>query len=154
MVRMIISILYSSRTGTTAEISEVLMAVVEEAGHDVMLESVTSPVAPRQVAAADAVILGSAVYLERWTPEMTNFVEENAEVLQDKPIALFSVGITGEEPRHHVDLEPVAEVLFKGRLTADAGWGDPSVGDQRDWGAIRRWGAEVPAALEAARAGS
>lgn len=144
---MEIAIVYSSRSGTTEEICEVLSGLLEEAGHSIMMDSITSPIAALQVQAAEAVVLGSGVYLEAWTPEMANFIKENRAQLEGKKIAAFSVGMSGEKPAIPHDLPTVAHEYFKGRLPQNSTWGDAMEGDQRDWKAIRAWGAKLPALL-------
>lgn len=146
---MEIAIVYSSRSGTTEEICAVLSGLLEEAGHYTMMESITSPIAALQVKAAQAVVLASGVYVEQWTPEMARFIKENRESLEGKKIAVFSVGMSGEKPEVPLDLPTVAEEYFKGRMPQNSTWGDPMEGDQRDWKAIRAWGAQLPVLLGA-----
>ena len=140
---MDIALVYASRRGSTAEIAQDIAATIERGGHTVFLESVTSPSAVDQCRRAAGVVLGSAVYLEEWMPDMQHFVRDNPEVLVDKKLAIFSVGITGDEPDLPADFDADVAALFKGKLEDNGEWEPTMAGDHRDWGAIKDFGREV-----------
>lgn len=146
---MNIAIVFSSHHGTTERIAEIVAGELESQGHLTYLESVTSPAAKDHLADADAVVLGSAIYYEQWTPEMQRFVVDNAEALADQRIAVFSVGLTGEEPNLGFDLEPVASAVVKGRLPDDESWGAPGMGENTQWTSARQFAVSLTGALGA-----
>lgn len=140
---MDIALVYASRRGSTAEIAEDIAATLERGGHTVFLENVTSPAAVDQCRRAAGVVLGSAVYLEEWMPDMQHFVRDNPEVLVDKKLAIFSVGITGDEPELPADFDAEVVALFKGKLEDNGEWEPAMAGDHRDWSAIKDFAREV-----------
>jgi menaquinone-dependent protoporphyrinogen oxidase len=121
----------------------------------------------------DAVVLGSAVYMGRWLPEATAFVDRHRTALAAIPVWLFSSGPLGADrplpPGDPKDLDQLMEAtrahghrIFSGRLDpSDLGLGERLIvkvvhapaGDFRDWEAIRTWAREIGGALlaEAAR---
>lgn len=92
---MRVLVAYASRSGATREIAERIAERLRTAGHDAGVESVTS--AP-DVAAYEAFVVGSAVYLGRWHKEAVKFVQRNRTVLVDRPTWLFSSGPLGTDP--------------------------------------------------------
>ena len=51
------------------------------------------------IEAYDTVILGSAVYGQRWIPNASEFLRRNADALADRRVWLFSVGSFGDTHR-------------------------------------------------------
>jgi menaquinone-dependent protoporphyrinogen oxidase len=159
-----ILIAYASRTGTTAEIANVIHSVLEEGGAEV-------DVLPMQdvqtLSAYQGVIVGSAIRAARWLPEAMQFVRANQSILRHKPFAMYTVCITlamqnGERYREAVRgwtapvraiVPPLSEGLFAGmldfrklpfnwetlKLRATVAMGVFPRGDRRDWNAIRAW---------------
>jgi menaquinone-dependent protoporphyrinogen oxidase len=91
-VRVLVA--YASRFGATGEIAEHIAERMRSAGHDTSVESVAN--AP-DVAAYNAFVVGSAVYLGRWQKEATEFVQRNRTILADRPTWLFSSGPLGTD---------------------------------------------------------
>jgi menaquinone-dependent protoporphyrinogen oxidase len=92
---MKILVAYATKHGATREIAQRIAERLRAAGYDADVESVTR--AP-DVAAYEAFVLGSAVYLGRWEKEAVEFVHRNRTVLADGPTWLFSSGPLGTEP--------------------------------------------------------
>lgn len=86
---MTVLVAYASRYGATAEIAERIAATLSSAGH----EAVARPVAEAgDVDAAEAVVLGSAVYMGHWRKEASTFVKAHRASLARRPVWLFSSG--------------------------------------------------------------
>lgn len=118
---------------------------------------------------ADAVVLGSAVYLGRWMKPARRFVERRAGELARRQVWLFSSGPLGDthesglEPDHLDWLIKKSGALdhreFGGRLDpSDLGPIEslvsrslhPPAGDYRDWEEIRTWADDIFARLKVA----
>lgn len=167
---MRVLVVVASRHGSTVELAQVMGQALR--AHDV--EPVVRDVAEvdtrpgGDLVVADAVVLGSALYLRCWLEPAVRFAREHAEQLRLRPVWLFSSGPVGEPAMHEGPLE-LAELLeitgarehkvFGGRLdtdelddgerevVADLGAGG---GDYRDWAAVRGWAARLADGLAAA----
>lgn len=147
----------SSRHGATHELAHMLATTIAEQGVAVevrRMEDVDT------VFPYDGLVLGSAVYLGRWTPEARAFVEEHAGGIVTRPTWLFSSGPIGEyagaEP---FDAEKLLRVtrarehhLFGGRLEQSALGLRERVftrllhvpdGDYREWAAAAAWATAI-----------
>jgi menaquinone-dependent protoporphyrinogen oxidase len=149
---MRILVVAASKHSSTAEIADAIGSELESLGHAVRRE----PVGSAEVGDAEAVVLGSAVYMSRWMGPARDFAERNATALAAVPTWVFSVGLAGAEADDPLRIErsvlvgvdPVGAAAFTGRL-------DPEVlnlrersvtrltkapeGDLRDWSAVRGW---------------
>lgn len=86
---MTVLVAYASRYGATAEIAERIAGTLSEAGH----EAVARPVGKAgDVGTAEAVVLGSAVYMGHWRKEASAFASEHRDDLAARPVWLFSSG--------------------------------------------------------------
>ncbi len=172
---MRVLVTYASRHGATADIAEVIAGVLtEERGRDRARRVEVVPVEEvEDVAGYDAVLLGSAVYMGRWTKPARAFVRRNLAALRARPVWLFSSGPVGDDPepdQETGDTEKLADLVgargsgtFGGRLRrTDLGLREKAVvrmvhaadGDHRDWAEIRTWADEVADALDAVDATS
>ena len=159
-----VRIAVASRHGATAEIAEAIAKELRAHGHTA---AVVNAEECDGFADADAVVLGSAVYMGRWMKSARELVDEHAEELSGRPVWLFSSGPIGEPPKPEEEAENVAEavaatgarehMIFNGRL-------DPGIltrrerlvvralkvptGDFRDWESIREWARSIAADLE------
>ena len=84
---------YATKYGATAEIAERIAQVLRQAGlrTDVLPTDRVS-----DLAAYEAVVLGSAVYIGRWRKEAVTFLKANEKVLAGQLVWMFSSGPTGE----------------------------------------------------------
>lgn len=157
---------YASRHGSTAEIAAAIAGELRNAGHEVDLEEAANV---SSLAGYAAVVAGSAVYIGKWLPEATAFVERFKEPLGTLPVWLFSSGPLGDETPHPPgDPEGIPELVaelgardhqvFVGKLDKGSlGMGERLVtrmvkapeGDFRDWEAIRGWARMIAASLQA-----
>ncbi len=158
---------YATRAGSTAEIARLIGETLAAHGAavDVLpLKSVTG------LADYQAVVIGSAIRFGGWLPEAVKFVEQNREVLGQRPLAIFAAHILNMEgdetsrQNRHLYLEPVRKLVTPRAEALFAGVGDPTKvsfverqlykvvkapqGDFRSWQAIRDWAESLPAILE------
>ncbi len=155
----------ASRHGATDEIATTIGQALADAG----LEAEVLPLATiDEVAGYSAVVLGSGVYVGRWLPEATAFVQRHAIELGARPVWLFSSGPIGvTDPKPAEDPAGVADLatsinarghrVFRGRL-------DPGrlgfmerlmvravhapVGDFRNPSEITAWARDIAAELD------
>ncbi len=163
-------IAYASKYGATREIAERIGQVLRQAG----LQAEVLPVAGlRELRPYKAVILGSAVYIDKWYKGAAEFLQANEETLAERPVWLFSSGPTGEgDPveltdgwRLPVALQPVADrirprdiavfhgYINPGKMNFVEKWAVKSIkkkpfGDYRDWGRIAAWATTIADALK------
>jgi menaquinone-dependent protoporphyrinogen oxidase len=161
-----ILVTFASRAGSTAGVAEAVAKTLEENGAQVDIFSVQTML---DIAPYRAVVAGSAIQNRQWLPEAMQFMQAHQAMLRQRTFAMFSVCMTlamrdGEKYRPQVAewlapvralVQPASEGLFAGvldirkipsfserlkfRLSVATGvW---SVGDHRDWEAIRTWAA-------------
>lgn len=160
---MQVLLIVASRHGSTIELARAMGQALTAHGAQPVVRVVdevdTGP--EGELAAADAVVLGSALYLRRWLEPATVFAREHGARLRTVPVWLFSSGPVGDPAMHEGPLE-LAELVeatgarehrvFGGRLDRDdldqverevvAELGARG-GDYRDWAAVRHWAAHV-----------
>ncbi len=160
-----ILVAYASKHGSTAEIAEVIGAVLRDEGHDVDVRAARDV---RSLGDPGAVVLGSALYAAHWQREATRFVRRHLALLRARPVWLFSSGPLDDSATR--DRLPVPDAVavatadvgardhrtFGGRLLPDTPGVDPHIlathptGDFRDWEAIRAWARAIAADLDRA----
>ncbi len=164
---MRVLLIVASRHGSTVELAQAMGQALSAHGAQPVVRAVdevdTGP--EGDLAGADAVVLGSALYLRQWMEPATRFARENAVQLRTRPVWLFSSGPVGDPAMHEgpAELPELLELtgarehrVFGGRLDRDeldqaeqevvAGLG-ASGGDYRDWAAVRHWAAHVADSL-------
>jgi menaquinone-dependent protoporphyrinogen oxidase len=114
----------ASRHGSTAEIANVIAAVLRT--NDIEAD-VVSPEAVASLDGFDAVVLGSGVYAGHWLEPAKAFVGRYRIELTERPVFLFSSGPIGDPPKPTQDPVDVAELdastdavdhqVFAGRVT-------------------------------------
>jgi menaquinone-dependent protoporphyrinogen oxidase len=153
---------YATRAGSTVGVADAIGAELKRRGLEVDIQPVTAEPALDKY---EAVILGSAIRMGAWLPEMVEFIKTNQSVLQSRPVTLFTVHIlnTGADETSHAArlaylnsvrpfLNPVDEVFFAGRIDLESlSFVDrlmvkmvkSPIGDFRDWDGIRAWSSAV-----------
>ena len=149
----------SSRHGSTDEVAAVIAERLQAARIDV---DIKRPEDVDVVDGYDAFILGSAVYMTKWTPEAVDFTER----FKARPVWAFSVGLSGL-PKGKVSdpmrigpvllaIDPEDHVTFPGRFDPSklslrersiARLGGASEGDYRDWDQVRQWADAIATSL-------
>lgn len=157
---MEILVVAASKHSATAEIADAIAVELESLGHAARREPIESATPD----GADAVVLGSAVYMSRWMGQARDFAERHATALAALPTWVFSVGLAGaeaDEPRTVEEklvqaIDPIGTQSFSGRI-------DPALlnlrersvtrmvkapqGDLRDWSEVERWARQIHDAL-------
>lgn len=157
-----ILITYATRAGSTVGVADAIRGELRRRGLNVDIQPVTARPALDQY---EAVILGSAIRMANWLPEMVEFIKTNQAVLRSRPVALFTVHIlnTGMDETSRAArlaylntvrplLNPVDEVFFAGRIDLEtlsfadrlmAKMVKSPIGDSRAWDEIRTWSSAI-----------
>src|SRR5688572_25920553 len=97
---MRILVAYATRHDGTAQIAQVLASVLREQedgeGKPTVEVLVVDDV--DDLEAYDAVVLGSAVYADRWLHASRHFAQSNVKALGTRAVWLFASGPVGEPP--------------------------------------------------------
>jgi menaquinone-dependent protoporphyrinogen oxidase len=102
-------VVYASRHGATREIAQRVGSLLRAEGLEV-------DVAPADhvagVGTADAVVVGSAVYMGSWLKEAVDFVKSNEVILAELPLWLFSSGpIPGASRDKRAAVDPLTDAF-------------------------------------------
>jgi menaquinone-dependent protoporphyrinogen oxidase len=158
---MNVLIAVASRHGSTTEIGE---RIAETLRHNGCSVDVVEAEATRWLDDEhDAYVVGSAVYLDRWTRDARRFVAANERVLTRHPVWFFSSGPLGPSDEDgtvtstirtgaSTAIAPIEHRVFPGRLDRDdlssgervvASLVHAPTGDFRDWTAIDAWAEQI-----------
>jgi len=162
---MRVLITWGSERGGTEGIALILAEVLRARGYEVIAQ----PAHVARPEGFDAVIVGGAIYANRWHREARRFVARHVDALRRVPTWLFSSGPLDDSARGDALPPPpqvaaamqrvgaVGHVTFGGRLAADA-TGFPAramarthAGDWRDPARIRGWATQLADALPTAQ---
>ena len=165
---MRILITWGSQRGGTEGLARMLGEALQLEGHEV---DVLPPKEAARATRFDAVIVGGALYANRWHSAARRFVARREKELRGVPVWFFSSGPLDDSAAHHV-IPPTKQVeilmervgaqghmTFGGRLLPDAK-GFPAsamakthAGDWRAPDAVRSWAADIARVLPTARPG-
>jgi menaquinone-dependent protoporphyrinogen oxidase len=95
MARVLIA--YSTTDGHTREICNRLREVIERQEHQVTLASIPD-VIDEGLESYDKIVVGASIRYGRHRPAVVAFIERNAEVLNRKASAFFSVSVVARKP--------------------------------------------------------
>ncbi len=160
---MNILIAYASKYGSTKEIAEHIALILRREGLPVEVKDAEAVASLHPYA---AVIIGSALYFDNWLPAATELLESFQDELAQKPVWLFSSGITGEgDFRENIEwyypevleliiktIKPKDITLFGGKVDAKelelSDWLiNPGLrvetGDYRNWKEIEAWAVQI-----------
>lgn len=165
---MRVLVTWGSARGGTAGIGQIIAETLRAAGHDVIAAPAQEAPSPRGV---DAVIVGGALYANRWHRAARRFVERHARELRRVPSWMFSSGPLDDSAARD-DLPPPRQVralmdrvgalghltvggrLLPGARGLASAMARDHAGDWRDPDRIRAWAGELARALPAARPGA
>jgi menaquinone-dependent protoporphyrinogen oxidase len=159
-----ILVAYATRYGSTQAAAETVAEALRQAGLQVDLLPMREV---KSLEPYDAIVLGAAIYNTKWHPDAHEFLSQHAEILRQRPVAIFSLGPTTRNPAakkqslRQLDkdlvkypwLRPVALEMFVGKYDLSK-MGLGSVGrlvplsDQRNPNAVRAWANALPVQLE------
>lgn len=165
---MRVLVTYGSKRGGTEGIARQVAETLRVEGLDVELRP---PGEIDDVSAYDAVIVGGALYANRWFRLARRFVHRHAQKLRERPVWFFSSGPL-DGTAEQSEIAPTSQVqalmkqvgarghmTFGGRLEKDAkgfiahAMARTHAGDWRDSGHIQRWARSVAAELRPGREG-
>ncbi|HET9908217.1 MAG TPA: flavodoxin domain-containing protein [Anaerolineales bacterium] len=161
-----ILVTYATRTSSTAEVANAVSEVLRTRGYSVDVKSVK---AKPSLEGYHGVILGSAIRMGTWLPEMLAFIRSNQTQLNRIPTAIFTVHIlnTGSDDTSRAArdtytipvrqlINPVDEAFFAGSIDLTklsfvdrvltrlmVGDASPKIGDFREWDRVHAWAKEV-----------
>jgi len=147
-------------------VADVISAVLARHGFDVDVKSVKEK---PSLEGYHEVILGSAIRMGEWRPEMLEFIRTNQAKLSQIPTAIFTVHMlnTGKDNASRgaknaytipvrTMITPVNEAFFAGEVNPAklsvpnqvlarivAGDAGPKIGDFREWDKVRAWAKEI-----------
>ena len=151
---MRVLVVYGSKRGGTAELAGMVGAAFADEGWSVEVHPASDV---SGLGGFDAVVVGGALYANRWHRDARRFVKQHAALLREMPTWLFSSGPLGDSAqraeiaavpqvnRLAADIRANGHITFGGRLVPD---GDGFVarlmakkmsGDWRDPEQVREW---------------
>jgi len=167
-------VVYASKYGSTKGIAEFIAEKLRQ--HGVQAEAKSVDAAPN-LEEYDAIVIGSAVYMEHWMADAVEFVRKNRDILATRPVWLFSSGPLKTGPEVTTDdpaLEPkeigeLKEIIHPREHQIFFGALDPGKlgftyralrklpaaravlpeGDFRNWDGIEAWTERIARALAA-----
>ncbi|HEY5920283.1 MAG TPA: flavodoxin domain-containing protein [Kofleriaceae bacterium] len=149
---------YGSTRAGTREIASAIAETMLNEGIDAELADATHV---EDVNEYDAVIIGGALYMNRWHRAARKLVNDHVEELRERPVWLFSSGPLDDSanqralpPTHQIEklmarIGARDHIVFGGRLTPDAegfmagAMAKKMAGDWREWHKIRAWAKQV-----------
>ena len=161
---MKVLVVNESTYGSTREIAEAITEELRQSGHAALVSDAADAPAPDGYG---AVVIGSGLYMGRWLPGATRYLEEHAGALRRLQVWLFSSGPLGhDDPQPSGESPHAAELAasvgarehatFAGRLDRSrlrwahrliVGAMKAPVGDFRDWEMVRAWAGSIAVAL-------
>jgi menaquinone-dependent protoporphyrinogen oxidase len=161
---------YATKMGATAGIADAIGTELRKHGHQV---EVCEAGQVRSIDSYDAVVLGSAVYMQRWRPEAVAFLRKHADALRSRQVWLFHSGPVGPKRDEIQPMPPnvarlarqigaTPAMTFAGRLETQTAKGfiarrmarTELGGDARDWVLIAAWAQDVSAAISSVEVSS
>ncbi len=159
---MKVLITYASKHGSTEEIAKAIAAVLAEEIEKAELLAVEDT---KGISKYEAIVLGSAVYAGSWLRAARQFVDNNIQDLESKPLWIFSSGPTGEPDKSSAvepigqgvvelvnKLNPIDHKVFYGKLDkTDLNLAERGIlravkaeyGDFRDFNEIDKWAQSI-----------
>src|SRR3712207_4873090 len=120
-----ILVLYGTKEGQPASISEYIVEVPRDHGHDA--ETLDIKELPSGFAPGDykAVIVGASIHMGEHEDYVRDFVKENREALEGMPSAFFSVSMAAQEDTYEGRAQTRKYVE---KFTDETGWNPEMVG--------------------------
>lgn len=156
-----ILIVYGSKKGSTAEISDKIGSILKEKGYQV--DVVDSGKVKKDLTSYSKIVIGSSVYYGLWHKKVIRFLKKNKYELEHLPVWIFISGPSGEgNPTallngwlYPKSIQPIIQQINPCNITSFGGklsfsnltnfekWiiknANAPEGDFRDWGMINLW---------------
>jgi menaquinone-dependent protoporphyrinogen oxidase len=116
-------IIYGTTEGQTRKIARFMESVLEDCGHNVTIADASDD--PPSASDYDAILVGASIHIHNYQSAVMHYVQQNSEVLNQKPSGFFSVcmAVASDLEEEHKEAKKIAtEFLFK------AGWSPATVG--------------------------
>ncbi|MEO5660267.1 MAG: menaquinone-dependent protoporphyrinogen IX dehydrogenase [Polaromonas sp.] len=108
-----ILIIYSTTDGHTLKICQRLQQIIEQQNHQVKLASVNDE-PDVNLKLFDKIIVGASIRYGKHRPKVYDFIKRNAQFLEDKPSAFFSVNVVARKPdKNRPDTNPYIKTFQK-----------------------------------------
>ena len=108
-----ILLIYSTTDGHTVKICERLRQVIEREAHQVALVSIRN-LRDVELAAYDKIVIGASIRYGKHNALVADFVNRNAQLLDGKSNAFFSVNIVARKPeKNRPDTNPYMQKFLK-----------------------------------------
>lgn len=165
---MRVLITWMSKLGGTEGIARIISGELSERGFEVVAKSVDEV---SDLAGFDAVIIGGALYANRWPARLRRFINRNTRALRKVPVWMFSSGPLDDSADRGASTTPLdvavlservgslGHAMFGGRLEPDAkgfiagSMAKKSSGDWRNPERIRKWAEQLARELPVAEPG-
>jgi menaquinone-dependent protoporphyrinogen oxidase len=152
---------FATKHGSTAEIAERIAVTLRAAGCDARVVDADEV---HELSGYRAVVLGSAIYMQRLRGSARHFARKHRGALREMPVWIFTSGPldSGDEDREFPEPRGAASlaerlgarghVMFGGRLPLDphnaleramVHWSPPGRRDARDWDAVDAWARSI-----------
>ena len=106
-------IVYSTTDGHTLRICDRLRDVLEALAHQVTLVPVTEA-RDAELEKYDTIVVGASIRYGRHRPEVVEFIERNAQALNRKASAFFSVNVVARKPeKNQLQSNPYVRKLLR-----------------------------------------
>ena len=160
-----ILVAYATKCGSTEEVAQAIGRVLANGGAEVDVMPVQKV---KDLAPYSAVVLGTCIRMSKPIREVMFFARKHRRALNERPVALFSVGLGPRNKTPEGDqaaaefIRPLEEIVKPAKLGLFAGKVDHSKlgfpmrliakkddtgtlaeGDWRDWDAIEAWAQEL-----------
>lgn len=108
-----ILLLYSTTDGHTVKICNRLQQVIEQQAHQVTIAPVKDS-GKIDLGSFDKIVIGASIRYGKHNPLVADFVNRNAQLLDSKPNAFFSVNIVARKPeKNRPDTNPYMQKFLK-----------------------------------------
>ncbi len=111
-----ILILYASIDGQTQKIAERIRQVIEDGRHHTTLLPIAGAAAVN-LRSFDRIVIGASIRYGKHSAQVVDFIQSNAEVLNEKDNAFFSVNIVARKPAKSLPSTNPYLVRFLRRIT-------------------------------------
>ncbi|UUX92707.1 flavodoxin domain-containing protein [Methanoplanus endosymbiosus] len=92
---------YATRYGSTKDIAEVIADTIRKRGIETDCMDINT-INPENMSVYDAFFVGSPLHLGKWLPEAKEFMQFRRDVLNKKPVFVFTCGITLKDKTEHI----------------------------------------------------